>query len=189
MPKPSLISLCCQRHLDPRVPGLSLEYSHKWRLQTVITINFITDTDLITPVHAGPISMGRIAHGPPLVVREREVRRLRQGLRLVSCERRGSNRPPSDWRPRPVLAGSVDSAFVCTRRGRSRRAKGGVFAFAPTFALRGTSSTKSAGAEHHRKMVKTLPRSKWSRGGFRNMTIDGRVTVGLHVSRGVALHL
>jgi hypothetical protein len=51
----------------------------------------------------------------------------------------------------------VDSAFVYARRGRSRRAKGGVFAFAPTFALRGTSSTKSAGAEDHRKMVKMLP--------------------------------
>jgi hypothetical protein len=51
----------------------------------------------------------------------------------------------------------VDSAFACARRGRSRRAMGGVFAFAPTFALRGTSSTKSAGAEDHREMVKTLP--------------------------------
>jgi hypothetical protein len=42
-------------------------------------------------------------------------------------------------------------------RGRCRRAKGGVFAFAPTFALRGASSTKSAGDEHYREMVKTLP--------------------------------
>jgi hypothetical protein len=113
----------CQRHLDPRVPGLSLEYSHEGRLQTVITVNFITDTALITLVHAGPISMGRITHGPPTEVRGREVRRLRQGLRLVTRERR-SNRPPSDWRPRLVLACSVDSAFVCAKRGRSRRAKG-----------------------------------------------------------------
>jgi hypothetical protein len=51
----------------------------------------------------------------------------------------------------------VDSAFACARRERSRRANGGVFAFAPTFALRGTSLTKSAGAEDHREMVKTLP--------------------------------
>jgi hypothetical protein len=63
----------CQRHLDPRVPGLSLEYSHEGRLQTVITVNFITDTALITYVHAGPNSMGQIAHGPPSVVRERVV--------------------------------------------------------------------------------------------------------------------
>ena len=33
----------CQRHLDPQVPGLSLEYSHEGRLQTVITVNFITE--------------------------------------------------------------------------------------------------------------------------------------------------
>jgi hypothetical protein len=32
-----------------------------------------------------------------------------------------------------------------------------MFAFAPTFALRGASSTKSVGAEDHREMVKTLP--------------------------------
>jgi hypothetical protein len=62
----------CQRYLDPRVPDLSLEYSHERRLQIVITVNFIADTDLITHVHAGPNSMGRIAHGPLLVVREHE---------------------------------------------------------------------------------------------------------------------
>jgi hypothetical protein len=85
----------CQRHLDPRVPSLSPEYSHEGRLQTFIMVNLITDTALITPVHAGPISMGRITHGPPLVVGEREVCRLWQGLRHVTRERRGSNRPPS----------------------------------------------------------------------------------------------
>jgi hypothetical protein len=63
----------CQRHLDPRVPGLSPEYSHEGRLQTVITVNVLTDTALITYVHAGPNSMGQIAHGPLSVVREREV--------------------------------------------------------------------------------------------------------------------
>jgi hypothetical protein len=57
----------CQRYLDPRVPGLSPEYSHEGRLLTVITVNFITDTALITYVHTGPNSMGRIAHGPPSV--------------------------------------------------------------------------------------------------------------------------
>jgi hypothetical protein len=95
-------------------------------------VNFITDTVLITSVHAGPNSVARIAHGPPLVVREQEVHRLRLGLRLVSCGRRGSNRPPSDWRPWPALVGSVDSAFICARWGRSRRANGSVFAFGPT---------------------------------------------------------
>jgi hypothetical protein len=118
----------CQRHLDPRVHGLSSEYSHEGRLQTAITVNFITDTTLITSVHAGPISMGRITHRPPPVVREREVRSLRQGLRLVIRERRGSSGPPYGWRPRPVLAGSAGPAFIYASRG----AKGGVFAFAPT---------------------------------------------------------
>jgi hypothetical protein len=105
----------------------------------------------------GPISMGRITHGPPPVVREREVRSLWQGLRLVTRERRGSSGPPYGWRPRPVLAGSVGPAFVCARQGRSRGAKGGMFAFAPTFSLRGTSLTNSAGVEDRRKMVKALP--------------------------------
>jgi hypothetical protein len=59
----------CQRHLDPQVPGLSLEYSHEGRLQTVITVNFITDTALIAHSHVGPNSVGRTVHGPLLVVR------------------------------------------------------------------------------------------------------------------------
>jgi hypothetical protein len=41
----------CQRHLDPRVPGLSPEYSHEGRLQTVITVNFIKD---MAPNHTFP---------------------------------------------------------------------------------------------------------------------------------------
>jgi hypothetical protein len=48
----------CQRHLGPRLPGLSLEYSHEGRLQTFITVNFITDTTQLTHAHAGPSSMG-----------------------------------------------------------------------------------------------------------------------------------
>jgi hypothetical protein len=38
----------CQRHLDPRVPGLSPEYFHEGRLQTVITVYFIIDTTQFT---------------------------------------------------------------------------------------------------------------------------------------------
>jgi hypothetical protein len=53
--------------------------------------------------------------------------------------------------------GPADAVFACATRGGSRRAKGGVFTFVSTFALRGTSLTKSAGAEDHREMVKTLP--------------------------------
>jgi hypothetical protein len=54
--------------------------------------------------------------------------------------------------------------------GAARLAKafseGGVFAFAPTFALRGTSSTKSSGAEDVARWWRRCPRSKWFRGGF-----------------------
>jgi hypothetical protein len=45
-------------------------------------------------------------------------------------------------------------------------AKGRFFAFAPTFALRGTSSTKSSGAEDVARWWRRCPRSKWFRGGF-----------------------
>jgi hypothetical protein len=93
----------CQRCLDPRVSGLSPEYSHEGRLQIVIKVNPITGTTLIALVLVGPITMGRITHGPPLVVRAREVHSHRQGLRLATRKRRGSHRPPSAWRPRLVL--------------------------------------------------------------------------------------
>ena len=110
--------------------------------------------------------MGRVTYGPPPVVRERVVRRRRQGLRLATRERRVSHKPPSGRRPRLVLVCSVDVAFVCVMRGRSRRAKGSVFAFTPIFALRGTNSTKSAGAEDYRVMVKTLPSLEMVPRGF-----------------------
>jgi hypothetical protein len=41
--------------------------------------------------------------------------------------------------------------------GVGSSSKGDVFAFIPTFALRGTSSTKSACADDCHKTVKTLP--------------------------------
>jgi hypothetical protein len=89
----------CQRHLGPRVPGLCLEYSHDGRLQTVITVNFITDTAQLTHGHAGPSSVGRTVHGSLSVVREWEVlwssagpssclsqsEGCRNGLRLVGA--------------------------------------------------------------------------------------------------------
>jgi hypothetical protein len=107
----------CQRRLDPLVPGLSPEYSLEGRLQIVIKANLITDTALIALVLVGPITMGRIIHGPPPVLRTREVRSHRQGLRLVTRERRGPHRPPSGRRPRLVLVCSMDVAFVCAVRG------------------------------------------------------------------------
>jgi hypothetical protein len=75
----------------------------------------------------------------------------------------------------------------CLTSGYQRRlrAGGGVFAFAPTFALRGTSSTKSPGVEDVARWRRRCPRSKWFRGGFL-CDLDGRRTVGLRVSRSVA---
>jgi hypothetical protein len=89
------------------------------RLQIVITVNLITDTALITLVLAGPITMGRITYGPPPVVRERVVRRRRQGLRLATRDRRGSRRPPSDRRPRLALVCCGFSLRLCNERTKS----------------------------------------------------------------------
>jgi hypothetical protein len=54
----------CQSRLHPRVLGLSPEYSHEGRLQTIIKVNPITNMALNRPDLAGPITMGRIKHGP-----------------------------------------------------------------------------------------------------------------------------
>jgi hypothetical protein len=55
--------------LCPRVPGLSPEYSHKWRLQTVITEKAITDTVRNMLIRTGPVTVGQIPHGPPDAMR------------------------------------------------------------------------------------------------------------------------
>jgi hypothetical protein len=58
-----------QGYLCPRVPRLSLEYSHKGRLQTVITEKAITDEARNMLIRAGPITVGQIPHGPPDAMR------------------------------------------------------------------------------------------------------------------------
>jgi hypothetical protein len=58
------------------------------------------------------------------------------------------------------------SSSLVQRDWRRHRAKGSVFAFAPTFALRGTSSTKSSGADGVARWWRRCPRSKWFRRGF-----------------------
>jgi hypothetical protein len=64
------------------------------------------------------------------------------------------------WRLPVVLSPLVQ------RNWQRHRAKGSVFAFALTFALRGTSSTKSSGAEGIARWWRRCPRSKWFRGVF-----------------------
>jgi hypothetical protein len=126
------VAVClCQRRLHPRVPGLSVEYSLEGTLQIAIKINLITDTALIVLVLAGPITMGRIPHEPLLAVMTQEARRLRQVLRLATRDRMDPHRSLSGRCLRLVLTCSVNVAFICAMRRRSRRAKGSVFAFAP----------------------------------------------------------
>jgi hypothetical protein len=71
------------------VSDLSPEYSHEGRLQTVITVETITDAAHNVLILAGPVTMAQILHGPPGVVTTREARRLRQGLRLAIAEVEG----------------------------------------------------------------------------------------------------
>jgi hypothetical protein len=136
----------------PQTPRLSPEYSHKAGLQTVIIGRPLQIRLVMRSGHAGPVTMGRITRGPPCWTRPQDEttssqvlvrRRVRQRVNL------------------PVVLSPL------VQRGRRRhRAKGGVFAFAPTFALRGTSSTKSSGAEDVARWWRRCPRSKWFHGGF-----------------------
>jgi hypothetical protein len=96
--------------------------------------------------------MGRITHGPPCWTRSQAETTSSQ----VFVRRRVGRRVSL-----PVVLPSL------VQRGRRRyRAKGGVFAFSPTFSLRGTSSTKSSGAKDVARWWRCCPRSKWFRGGF-----------------------
>jgi hypothetical protein len=77
-------------------------------------------------------------------------------------------------RRRPSSYGVLDEGWrllvvlspLVQRDWRRHRAKGSVFAFTPTFALRETNSTKSSGAEGVARWWRRCPRSKWFRGGF-----------------------
>jgi hypothetical protein len=134
----------------PQLPRLSPEYSHKAGLQTVITGMPLQIRPVTHGGHAGPVTMGRIARGPLSWTRSRCG--MTSSLVFVWC------RSSEGY---PCLFCLVDQ-----RLQRRLRAKGGVFAFAPTFALRGTSSTKSPGAEDVARWRRRCPRSKWFRGGF-----------------------
>jgi hypothetical protein len=121
----------CQRHLDPRVPDLSLEYSHEG-VQTVITVYFITDTTQFTYAHAEPNFVGRTVYGPLSVVREWEVQWSSVGPSSCLVGAKGVEQASVWYAPLACPAGLADAVFVCARRGGSRQAKGGVFAFVPT---------------------------------------------------------
>jgi hypothetical protein len=124
------IAYPCQKHLDLRVPGLSLEYSHEGRLQTVITVYFITDTAQFTHAHVGPSFVGQTVHGPLFVVREWEVMWSSAGPSSCLVRAKGVEHA-SVWSASLVCPAGLADA-VCATRGGSCRAKGGMFAFVPT---------------------------------------------------------
>jgi hypothetical protein len=136
----------------PQTPRLSPEYSHKAGLQTVITGRPLQIRPVTRNGHTGPVTLGRITRGPPFWTRSQDETTSSQAFVRRRMRRRVSL---------PVVLSPL-----VQRVRRRPRAEGGVFAFAPTFALRGTSSTKSPGAEDVATWRRRCPRSKWFRGGF-----------------------
>jgi hypothetical protein len=104
----------------PQAPRLSPEYSYKAGLQTLITGRPLQIRPVMRSGHAGPIAMDRITRGPPCWTRPRDKTTLSQ----VFARRRVGRR---------VSLPVVLSPLV-QRVWRRHRAKGGVFAFAPTVA-------------------------------------------------------
>jgi hypothetical protein len=136
----------------PQTPRLSPEYSHEAGLQTVITEAPLQIRPVTRSGHAGPVTMGRITRGPPCWTRLHGGMTSSQVFVRCQMERMVSL---------PVVLSPLDQ-----QPRRRPRAKGGVFAFAPTFALRGTSSIESSGAEDVARWWRRCPRSKWFREGF-----------------------
>jgi hypothetical protein len=101
----------------PQLPRSSPEYSHKAGLQTVITGMPLQIRPVTRGGHAGPVTMGRIARGPLSWARLHCGMTPSQAFVWCRIERRVSL---------PVLSLSEQ------RLQRRPRAKGGVFAFAPT---------------------------------------------------------
>jgi hypothetical protein len=135
----------------PQPPRLSPEHSLKAGLQTVIIGMPLQIRPVTRGGHAGPVTMGRITRGPLSWTRPHGGMTTSQAFAWCRIRRRVSL---------PVLSPADQ------RLQRRPRAKGGVFAFAPTFALRGTSSTKSPGAEDVTRWRRRCHRSKWFRGVF-----------------------
>jgi hypothetical protein len=105
----------------PQAPRLSLEYSHKAGLQTVITGRPLQIGPVMRSGHAGPITVRRITRGPPCWMGPLDGTTSSQAFVRRCVGRRVSL---------PVVLSSL------VQRGwRMHRAKGGVFAFAPTLGV------------------------------------------------------
>jgi hypothetical protein len=104
----------------PQAPRLSPEYSHKAGLQTVITGRPLQIRPVMRSGHVGSVEIGRITRGPPCWTRPRDETTSSQ----VFVRRRVGRRVNL-----PVVLPPL------VQRGwRRHRAKGGVFAFAPTIS-------------------------------------------------------
>jgi hypothetical protein len=103
----------------PQTPRLSPEYSHKAGLHTVITGRPLQIRPVTRNGHAGSVTMGRITRGPPFWTR--------------SQDETTSSQVFVRWRMRRRVSLPVVLSPLVQRVRRRPRAKGGVFAFAPTF--------------------------------------------------------
>jgi hypothetical protein len=106
----------------PQTPRLSPKYSHKAGLHTVITGRPLQIRPVTRNDHAGPVTMGRITRGPPFWTRSQDETTSSQ----VFVRRRMRRR----------VSLSVVLSLLVQRVRRRPRAKGGVFAFAPTMSTR-----------------------------------------------------
>jgi hypothetical protein len=127
-------------------------YSHKAGLQTVITEKPLQIGPVIHSAARGLLQWAEFCVGLH-VGRGRRTRRPRRWPSSCSLSDEGCELP-------------VALLPLSQRDWQRHRAKSRVLAFAPTFALRGTSSTKSSGAKDVARWWRRCPRSKWFRGGF-----------------------
>jgi hypothetical protein len=105
----------------PQTPRLFPEYSHKAGLQTVITGMPLQIRPVTRSGHAGPVTMGRVTRGPPCWTRPHGGMTSLQVFVRCRKGRRVSL---------PVVLSPLGQ-----RLRRRPRAKGGVFAFAPTIII------------------------------------------------------
>jgi hypothetical protein len=130
----------------PQAPRLSPEYSYKAGLQTVIIGRPLQIRPVMRSGHAGPVTIGRITRWPPCWTRSQDETTSSQ----VFVRRRVGRRVSL-----PVVLSQL------VQQGRRRhRAKGGVFAFAPTRApIRNWTFHSSKNITPTRKVVE--PPSKY----------------------------
>jgi hypothetical protein len=76
-------------------------------------------------IRAGPITVDRIPHGPPGAMRTWDLQTLSESCLRLAMER-------TKGIIRPALSARSGTVFIGVARRRRHRAKGSIFAFAPT---------------------------------------------------------